>query len=898
MSSNRGGGGNSRGGERGGGTYRGGSRGGGGAGRGSGSSRAVVDHHSGGSSSGQFHSSRPSSSSSSGGASSSSSSSRGSYGSKTPSHGGRGTGFNQQPSQLSFGNRKAIEEVSIRTIKIEDLSNVGSSSAQTERPAESTTSRAVVNYFPVKAPEGPFYLYDVKINPDVDSKYFAGNLVKQVMPINEIYLFDGTTVLYTKNPLTKNKETFEKTLVKDKKVYKVTINFARSITSKVIDATTLQFMNIILRKAQNSLHLQRIGRHYYNTNEKVVANIENHHIKILPGALSTTFLGSKGLMLNVDMIYKTLRTDTVYSMLMDLMDKFDSHDRIANEFRNTIVLCTYNQRTVHIDDVDFEKTPKSTFVKKTGEKITFAKYYQEQYKIKVKDMNQPLLKHVDRKDPQKIEYYLPELCLLTGLTDDMRKNHQLMKALKDATGLTPNQRIRQIVHSQQECLQNEEYTDQLGLWGLEINDKLLEVETTVLPCEKVEFGDNLQKTATGASWEVKREKLFKPVKIDNWCVFHPNGTKQDTTNFIKSLNDVSKPIGMILGTPKLVELSGNNEETYASEIEEYMSGNKPSFALVVLFNDQKQRYSRVKEVLCNQVGIISQCVKLSTITNEKGLASKATKVIVQICSKMGGAPWTVPLAFPNKEPTMIIGMDVYHSGEIYKRKKASVAGFVASIDAKISTYFTKCIIQEAGKEIVDELEECMTAALNKFKEKNKILPKHVIFYRDGVGEGQKEAVLEREVMACKKAIMNIAPSCKLNYIVVSKRINTRIFAQTDPTKPTDFTNPQPGTVLDYGVTSQREDPLAIEFYLVAQKVDNGQGTATPTKYHSIFNESSLSKQYLETLSFRLCHNYYNWFGTIRVPSPCMYAHKIASLVGQYTKSADFKDVLNDKLFYL
>lgn len=34
------------------------------------------------------------------------------------------------------------------------------------------------------------------------------------------------------------------------------------------------------------------------------------------------------------------------------------------------------------------------------------------------------------------------------------------------------------------------------------------------------------------------------------------------------------------------------------------------------------------------------------------------------------------------------------------------------------------------------------------------------------------------------------------------------------------------------------------------------------------------------LTYKMCHLYYNWPGTIRVPAPCQYAHKIAFLVGQ------------------
>lgn len=43
------------------------------------------------------------------------------------------------------------------------------------------------------------------------------------------------------------------------------------------------------------------------------------------------------------------------------------------------------------------------------------------------------------------------------------------------------------------------------------------------------------------------------------------------------------------------------------------------------------------------------------------------------------------------------------------------------------------------------------------------------------------------------------------------------------------------------------------------------------------NDSNLTKKTIEELTFALCHYYYNWAGPIKVPAPCMYAHKIAEL---------------------
>jgi len=43
--------------------------------------------------------------------------------------------------------------------------------------------------------------------------------------------------------------------------------------------------------------------------------------------------------------------------------------------------------------------------------------------------------------------------------------------------------------------------------------------------------------------------------------------------------------------------------------------------------------------------------------------------------------------------------------------------------------------------------------------------------------------------------------------------------------------------------------------------------------------------------------YYNWQGTIRVPAPCQYAHKLAFLVGQ-SVHVEPDIALSDRLFYL
>ena len=91
-----------------------------------------------------------------------------------------------------------------------------------------------------------------------------------------------------------------------------------------------------------------------------------------------------------------------------------------------------------------------------------------------------------------------------------------------------------------------------------------------------------------------------------------------------------------------------------------------------------------------------------------------------------------------------------------------------------------------------------------------------------------------------------------------------------------YENPPPGTVLDHTVTRYQFK----DFFLVPQAVN--QGTVTPT--HMVLaheHGDNLSPDVVQKLSYKLTHMYFNWPGTVRVPAPCQYAHKLVDLVGEH-----------------
>ena len=62
------------------------------------------------------------------------------------------------------------------------------------------------------------------------------------------------------------------------------------------------------------------------------------------------------------------------------------------------ILTSYNKRTYKVDDIDFEKSPKDTFVLDAdGTETTYHEYFKSKYQAAIRDMNQPVIISVNQK---------------------------------------------------------------------------------------------------------------------------------------------------------------------------------------------------------------------------------------------------------------------------------------------------------------------------------------------------------------------------------------------------------------------------------------------------------------------------------------------------------------------
>lgn len=147
---------------------------------------------------------------------------------------------------------------------------------------------------------------------------------------------------------------------------------------------------------------------------------------------------------------------------------------------------------------------------------------------------------------------------------------------------------------------------------------------------------------------------------------------------------------------------------------------------------------------------------------------------------------------------MVIGFDVTHDTAT---KSNSYGAFVASMDLRSSVkYYSAVSKHKDGQELAGNIAIHFQAALVSFRATHGVLPDRIIFYRDGVGEGQIEYVHKYELSKLQQIIAQNYKNQeqpRFGFVIVSKRINARFFEDRGGGR---YENPISGTVFDNTVT--------------------------------------------------------------------------------------------------
>jgi len=759
-----------------------------------------------------------------------------------------------------------------------------------------TKVEILCNYFEViSQPNWVLYQYHVDFAPVIDSKSMRVGLMRNhdnLFPLNKA--FDGST-LYSLTKLPDEITEVASTRQTDQKIIQIKIKRVTEIVP-----TSPQFVhlfNLVFRRCLKLYGMQQIDRGYFDMKNRI--HIPAYNLELINGLSTSIASYENRLLLCAELTHKLLHKNTIFDLMNQIWNSVSTNEEFksacTSELVGRIIMTTYNNKTYKIDDIDWESNPRSTFPTNKGP-VSFVDYYKTNYDLTIRDFQQPLLLSLPSgKDKRRAEQMgqeakpallVPELCIVTGVDEKMRTDFKFKKELERFAKVGPTDRCSRLSSFVRNFKNDEKVKLELNKWAMDFSDTPASISGRVLLAESLMFGRGVVKQLNEkADWgnDMKGLHMLSSIPLNDWIVVYSNAKRNSANLFIQTYSEVIRSMGINAQRPKEIAVAQDSPDLLANTLKQNIT-DSTQLVVVIVSSKRKDRYDAIKRTCCLEKPVPSQVCTSQIIDDERKRRSVVTKIAIQMNCKLGGEVWASHVPIKN---LMICGIDTYHDSA---KKRSSVCAFIATSNEAKTKYFSRATIQETHQELSSNLSITVKSACEHYKKMNGVYPEKIIIYRDGISDGQLQMVKEHEIPQIEKAFTMIDTKYRplLTVIIVKKRGNTRFFAKSGSR---DLTNPPCGSVIDSVVTRAEW----FDFYLISQCVT--QGTVNPTHYNVIHDTIGLKPDHYQKLSFKLCHMYYNWPGTIRVPATCQYAHKLAFLVGQ-SLHKEHHSKLCDKLFYL
>ncbi|KAF9226544.1 argonaute-like protein [Gyrodon lividus] len=427
-----------------------------------------------------------------------------------------------------------------------------------------------------------------------------------------------------------------------------------------------------------------------------------------------------------------------------------------------------------------------------------------------------------------------------------------------------------------------EYVRQFGM-TVDESAGPLSLNARVLMPPKLRYGQGSpQPTVTPANgaWNMIDKRFFRPASIERWLVVvyerQQRFNQQAAQDMINGLLQSCKDVGIkVNDTAPLVTWQNGQ-----GRIDEQLRGagnecfqktkQRPTLIVVVLPDNGNDIYTAV--------GVATQCLKSSKCFRAK--AQYYANVCLKMNVKLGGIntipdPQSVTVLTDPRYPTIVMGADVIHPAP-GSDGRPSFTALVGNVDSDTAKYVATSRVQGSRVEIIQDLQEMAKHILTMYmryrqlaeKKTSNIAPSRLIFYRDGVSEGQFKQVLDQEVDALKAACKELGIDPKITVIVVAKRHHVRFFPRQGEGDKSG--NCPAGTVVDQIVAH----PTEFDWYL--QSHGGLLGTSRPAHYNVLYDDNKFNADSLQSLSFALCHVYARSTRSVSIPAPVYYADIVCS----------------------
>ncbi|KAF8364827.1 hypothetical protein HHK36_033197 [Tetracentron sinense] len=444
--------------------------------------------------------------------------------------------------------------------------------------------------------------------------------------------------------------------------------------------------------------------------------------------------------------------------------------------------------------------------------------------------------------------------IVEGQRYSKRLNEKQITALLKVTCQRPHDRERDIIQTVHHNAYHEDpYAKE---FGIKISEKLASVEARILPPPWLKYHDTGKEKDClphVGQWNMMNKKMVNGGTVNSWICINFSRIVQDSVahRFCQELAQMCYVSGMAFNPdpilPPYSARPDHVERALKARYHDAMTKLKPlgkelDLLIVVLPDNNGSLYD---------LGLVSQCCLTKHVfkMSKQYLANVALKINV----KVGGRNTVLVDALSRRIPLVVASQDW---PEVTK-----YAGLVCA--------------QAHRQELIQDLYKSgkILEHLISFRRATGQKPQRIIFYRDGVSEGQFYQVLLYELDAIRKACASLEPNYQppVTFVVVQKRHHTRLFANNhaDRNAVDKSGNILPGTVVDSKICH----PTEFDFYLCSHA--GIQGTSRPAHYHVLWDENNFTADRLQSLTNNLCYTYARCTRSVSIVPPAYYAHQAA-----------------------
>lgn len=500
---------------------------------------------------------------------------------------------------------------------------------------------------------------------------------------------------------------------------------------------------------------------------------------------------------------------------------------------------------------------------------------------------------------------MPELLKPTGLTNEIRKDHNAMRAIAGHTQVKPDKREEAQRGLADDMNKLPAGVNNLGL-KIDTESNVITDALNFTP-PTIQWRESVQPRDDGTFIGARAKIYQKEATLGNWAIVYEK--VEDAKAALACMNKACKSIDVKVPDPVKIAVKLFNDQTkkplnrgekikaITDKLSKKEYENVSIFFIILEKRVADQVYDNVKDHCQKVLGKQSQF--FSNMAKKEDL-SVMTNVILGMAVKLGINIYQIPkvpgMNTNKKDSVMLVGADICHLNG-----RDSVVSVIATSNSTYTTYYSaSAFTNHRGDDLMFAVANLVQRCRANYVKQNGHEPGTIIFYRDGIGMGSYDEVKAKEIapilqeLTSKAANPEVVP--KLTYIIVNKRINDRFYTEVRG----ELKNPEGGLIIKSAVTN----PMGFDFFMVAQKVQ--MGTATPTHYECLYNDSTLSSDQLYIQSYYSCFNYFNWRGPVKVPAVVQYAHKQAELLARSTprrknnteKYIEIHENLSTSLFFI